>query len=67
MLIVSRESIIHDPLSNGRMVTIAPNRVLDMPDVQAEALIKAYPELVYEVEESRAFEMATGIPHRKRK
>lgn len=66
MLIVSREAIIYDPLSNGRLSNIAPNRPVDLPDVQAQALIKAYPDLVYEVEE-RQFEMATGFPQRKRR
>lgn len=67
MLIVSREAIIYDPLSNGRMSNIAPNRPIDLPDAQAEALIKAYPDLVYEIDESRAFETTTALPQRKRR
>lgn len=67
MFIRSRESIAYDPQSNGKLKTIAPNRVLEMPDELAAALIKAYPDVVFEVEARDYFETATAGPQRKRR
>lgn len=66
MFIRSREAIAFDPESNGKLKTIAPNRILEMPDHLARALMDAYPDLIVEVEQ-REFETATAGPQRKRR
>lgn len=66
MWIRSMESIAYDPEGKGKLLTIAPNRPIRVPDNIGEGFLRAYPETVFEIDDP-GFETATASPQRKRK